>query len=193
MKKVREIKQENKLLLDIITHGQQVAVLAMEIAETVGLDPGDRKALWISSLYHDIGKLYLEPSILYKKRKLTEAEFKHVKEHVVHGYNFMRERGALSNYATFVLLHHEYLNGDGYLKFSESNIPYITRIITICDIYDALRSDRPYRPAFSLDSTLFIMENQEKDKFDKTLYKVFLEVIDRNYYQYARNAKGECL
>lgn len=190
MKKVHKIKQENNLVLDIITHGQQVAVLAMEIAETVGLDPGEKKALWISSLYHDIGKLNLEPWILFKKERLTEEEFRHVKDHVFYGCYFMRERNTLSDYATFVLLHHEYMNGEGYLKLSESSIPYITRILTICDVYGALRSDRPYRPAYTLDSALQIME-QEKEKFDQSLYKVFLDVIDKNYYQHSKNTKGE--
>ncbi len=140
-----------------------------------------------SAPLHDIGKIAIPDSILLKPGKLTEEEFEVMKTHTTRGYDilkqahaFMGEQGDFLNCAMDVALnHHERWNGSGYPnKKKGEEIPLSARIMSVADVYDALRTARPYKPTFSREeSEKFIIAGKGK-QFDPDVIDAFLAVSD---------------
>ena len=142
-------------------HSSRVADLARQIGGSVGVT-GDRlRWLGRAALLHDIGKLGVSNAILDKPAALDEREWQSMRQHAVHTREILGRIGALSDLAGIAAAHHERLDGAGYpLGLAESAIARETRIITVCDFYDALTADRPYRGALPHGEALRIMERE---------------------------------
>ena len=146
------------------------------------IDNNFLRDLYDSSILHDIGKVGVPDSILKKEGPLTTEEFKIIKNHIFIGYNALKtaskdlgENSFLKMAMDIILYHHERWDGSGYpegLKGEE--IPLAARIISICDVYDALVSKRPYKEAFSHEKALKIMKESASD-FDPDLFKIFID------------------
>jgi HD-GYP domain-containing protein (c-di-GMP phosphodiesterase class II) len=109
-------------------------------------------------LLHDVGKLGVSNAILDKPGPLDETEWPAMRAHAVHTQEILNRIGPLREMAAIAAAHHERLDGCGYpLGLGEEAIRRETRIITVCDFYDALTSDRPYRAAMDRDEALAIM------------------------------------
>lgn len=140
-----------------------------------------------SAPLHDVGKIAIPDSILLKPGKLTEEEFEVMKTHTTRGYDilkqahaFMGEQGDFLNCAMDVALnHHERWDGSGYPnKKKGEEIPLSARIMSVADVYDALRTARPYKPTFSREETeKFIIAGKGK-QFDPDVIDAFLAVSD---------------
>jgi response regulator RpfG family c-di-GMP phosphodiesterase len=140
------------------------------------------KDLYDSSILHDIGKVGIPDNILRKAGPLDTDEFEIIKNHIFIGYNALKtaskdlgENSFLKMAMDIVLYHHEHWDGTGYpegLKGEE--IPLAARIITICDVYDALVSKRPYKDAYPHEEALKIMKENALN-FDPDLFKIFLD------------------
>jgi HD-GYP domain-containing protein (c-di-GMP phosphodiesterase class II) len=138
--------------------------------------------LAIATQLHDIGKILIPASILQKPSKLSAEEFAQVQTHTVLGAELIdqiisKSEGLLAerlNLAREIARsHHENWDGTGYPSgLKGEDIPLSGRIVTICDVYDALRSQRPYKAAYTHQETMKIMED-EKYKFDPILYDIF--------------------
>ena len=132
-------------------HSVDVATMAMVVAKKYGLSETDVFDIGVAGLLHDIGKSRISKELLNKPGKLTEEEFRHMKQHSVYGYNIIKDKNELKEPIKLaVLQHHEKTNGTGYpFGVDSSKICNFAKILTVLDIYDALVTDRPYKEAYS--------------------------------------------
>jgi putative nucleotidyltransferase with HDIG domain len=165
--------------LDIneLIHEYRVAMLSVKIAKSTGLGDEIIMDLYTAAIFHDIGKCMIDKQILNKPGPLTVREKEIVKKHVEYGAKIGILMNLSQDSIKYILGHHENYDGSGYPTGAKAeNIPIGARIIKICDVYDALRMDRAYRPAFPLIKALGIMEN-EKHVFDPAFYEIFKVVV----------------
>ena len=127
-------------------------------------------------MLHDIGKIKTSRELLYKAARLTESEYKEIKQHVEKGVHFIQPvRGRLERIIPIILAHHDKFDGSGYHPTQGEEIPLEARIISVADVYDSMISDRPYRKAMSpLDAKENITKGSGTD-FDPAVVKAFLK------------------
>ncbi|MEO5578506.1 MAG: HD domain-containing phosphohydrolase [Sphingomicrobium sp.] len=139
-------------------HSSRVADLAAAIGNVIGVPAARQRWLYRAALLHDVGKLGVSNSILDKPGPLDEREWESMRFHAVHTQAILGRVGVLADIAPVAAAHHERLDGAGYpLGLKGAQIRRETRIITVCDYYDALSSDRPYRAAMDPDEALAII------------------------------------
>ncbi len=150
-------------------HTRRVALRAVQVGEELGLAPGRLRALAIGGLLHDIGKLSVPERILKKPAGLDDEEFAAIKLHPGRGVKLLRELGGFSaSIHELVHSHHERLDGKGYPRgLSESELSLDTRILTVCDVYDALVSPRVYRDAWTHDAAMALLHDETGTAFDQ--------------------------
>ncbi len=161
-------------------------ILASELAKNVKykdyIDDDYIETVQISSLLHDIGKLGISESILNKKAKLNDREFQQVKKHPILGADKIDK---LKNEfpgnpwyemsACIVRHHHERYDGKGYpYGLSQDEIPLSARIVAVADVYDALRSKRPYKPPFPHWRSVDMIINLSGSHFDPDVINAFI-------------------
>jgi len=140
-------------------HADRVTHYALALAEDIGIGQGDLDILRNGALLHDLGKISIPDAILNKPGPLTPAEYDIVKQHPELGVEILKPLLSLKNLLPLVRWHHERLDGRGYPdKLVGDQIPFLVRILSVADVYDAIRSTRPYRPAIPHDECLVIME-----------------------------------
>jgi HD-GYP domain-containing protein (c-di-GMP phosphodiesterase class II) len=149
-------------------HTRRVAMLAVEIGEQLGLSPTRLRSLAIGGLLHDIGKLSVPDSILQKPGPLDDDEFDVVKLHPERGRELLNELGGFDETVRrLVLDHHERLDGSGYPRgLTDADLDLATRILSVCDVYDALVSPRVYRAAWPREKALALLRNEAHTAFD---------------------------
>jgi len=136
-------------------HSERVAVISRWLAKGLGLDEKAVRDAYLAGLLHDVGKIGVSEAILTKPGKLTDQEFDEIRKHPQIGAKILQEIKPLREVNRAVLTHHERLNGSGYPHhLQDDQIPMIGRIVGLADSFDAMISDRIYRPAFSLDEAL---------------------------------------
>ena len=159
-------------------HSQRVTLLAVQLAKEMGLSKEDVSYLRQGALLHDIGKMAVPDSILHKNGPLTEQEKAIMRQHPVNAYNMLYPIRHLRPALDIPFCHHERWDGSGYpsgLKGEE--IPLAARIFTVIDVWDALRSHRPYRKAWSVKKTITYIQKQAGKAFDPNIVNRFVEVI----------------
>lgn len=169
--------------LETAGHTDRVAALALQVGTKLGLDGNDLRLLRWGSYLHDIGKLAVPDSILLKPAKLTPEEFEVIHAHCLKGYRLTKNLPFLPEGAREVVLyHHERWNGRGYPSgLHGENIPLLARIFSVCDVFDALVSKRPYKPAWSLTEAIAEIANQAGEQFDPKVVAAFLKVIRQTH------------
>lgn len=151
-------------------HAQRVSEVSVAIAEELGLSQEDIYHIKIGGILHDVGKLGVPDAILKKQAGLSDDEFDEMKKHPVKGHEIMRQ-GELGRllYAELpaLLEHHERLDGSGYPQgLIGDQISQIGRIVAVADVFDALTSDRPYRPGAPADEALRYLQQGASKGFD---------------------------
>jgi len=139
------------------------------------------ESIRIASPMHDVGKIAVSDAILRKPGKLTAAERREMERHCEVGYDILKGSGSklLDLGATIALTHHERVDGTGYPhRLSGGDIPVEGRIAGVADVFDALTTDRVYRPAFNPDDALAIMRQGRGTQFDATILDTFTSSID---------------
>jgi HD-GYP domain-containing protein (c-di-GMP phosphodiesterase class II) len=157
---------------------ERVAALTCKVAEAVGFRGRDLSWMRIASYVYDVGRSTVPHSILNKPGALTADEWELMKQHPVAGEEIVTDLGFPEEIRPVIRHHHERWDGGGYpdgLKGEE--IPLLARILALGDVYDALTSDRPYRPAFAPDDALTIMHAEAGRKLDPDLFRVFRTVV----------------
>ncbi|MBM3997060.1 MAG: response regulator [Planctomycetes bacterium] len=159
-------------------HSLRVCKYAMLLADYIGLDENSKKRLRLAAKLHDIGKVGLAEGILNKPAKLSNDEFDLIKEHPVIGERILRpiihNRAVLSA----IRSHHERFGGGGYPdNLQGEEIPFLARMITVADCYDALTSSRAYRAAMSREDALQIMHDGMSTQFDPHLVPPFIRMV----------------
>jgi len=141
-------------------HSSRVGSVAMRLAEAMNVPMPRRRGLFRAALLHDVGKLGVSNAVLDKPGPLDEREWEEMRGHAAHTLEILNRIGPLHEMAAIAAAHHERLDGRGYpFGLSDDSIRRETRIITVCDFYDALTSDRPYRSALPRDEALTIMSD----------------------------------
>ncbi len=137
------------------THQRRVTQLVLAIARDLGLPEAQVAGIRVASILHDIGKIYIPSEILAKPTKLTEVEFDIIKNHSLAGYEILQGIEFPWPVADIVHQHHERLDGSGYPKgLGGDQILLEAKILSVADVVEAISSDRPYRPAHSIETAL---------------------------------------
>jgi putative nucleotidyltransferase with HDIG domain len=161
-------------------HTRGVALRAVQVGEELGLAPARLRELAVGGLLHDVGKLAVPTEILQKPGALTDDEFDAVKRHPDLGADLVRELGFSAQVVQLVRDHHERLDGTGYPRgLGAPDLDIETRILAVCDVFDALLSDRVYREAWRLDDALGLIAREEGTKFDPACVNALQRVIGR--------------
>lgn len=158
-------------------HSKRVTQYAIVLAERFNVSPAGMKDLQYGAMLHDIGKIGVRGQILNKRGRLTPEEYKIIKRHPIIGERIIDRVDFLQGAKPVVRSHHERFSGTGYPDgLRDEEIPFLARIVAVVDFYDALTSERTYRPAFSADQTrLFIREGIGRD-FDPVVATEFLKL-----------------
>jgi HD-GYP domain-containing protein (c-di-GMP phosphodiesterase class II) len=158
-------------------HSQQVAELTLSIANEVGVKGEELVHIRRGALLHDLGKIGIRDSILLKPGKLTEEEWEVMKNHPVIAYEILYPIEYLRPALHIPYYHHERWNGSGYPKgLKGEEIPLAARIFAVVDVWDALNSDRPYRPAWPKEKVRNYIKSQSGTHFDPKIVDVFLKM-----------------
>jgi len=187
---------------DTGNHIIRVGCYCRAIAEELQMEHDFIEKIFLTSPLHDIGKIGIPDSILLKRGKLTPDEFQVIETHCRIGQEILQQdpkglkpflelhrnhllahkmdNPILKMAADIALYHHERWDGSGYpCRIRGTDIPLAARIVALADVYDALRSCRPYKPGFSEQKTLSILREEKGSHFDPMVYAAFEKVIDQ--------------
>ena len=154
---------------DSYTHGHAVRVarISLLVGKEAGLRPAEREALLLAALLHDIGKIGVPDSVLKKPSRLDGSEADLMRDHPVIGAQMLRHIRALRDSLPGIRHHHEHWDGSGYPdRLIGDAIPLAARIILVADAFDAMTSDRIYRPGLTIDTALGRMAQFRSSQFD---------------------------
>lgn len=160
-------------------HSDRVARVAVRLAQELGCDGETVKTIYFSGLLHDIGKIGIDEVVLRKPGKLTDEEFEHIKQHVIIGHRILADLRHMSHMLPVVLHHHESWDGRGYPHgLAGADIPYLARIVAVADSYDAMASDRPYRPGMEDGKLDGIIRSGAGKQWDPDVVDAFFRARD---------------
>ena len=158
-------------------HSSQVRTYASALARALGLNESEVYQIEDGALLHDIGKICIPEAILNKSTPLSDREFEIVAAHPIYGANMFEKAPHLGNLAPIIRYHHEHFNGTGYPDgLRGEKIPPGARVVALGDVFDALISHRPYRPAASVEHARHIIELKAGLQFDPEMTRTFLSL-----------------
>jgi hypothetical protein len=162
-------------------HTRRVALRSVQVGEELGLPPGRLRTLATGGLLHDIGKLSVPDEVLKKPGALDQEEYELIQRHPENGRRLLRELGGFQDQVLrLVHDHHERLDGSGYPQgLSATELDLDTRILAVCDVYDALISTRVYRAAWSAEKALGFLYEQAGTAFDARCVEALSRVLGR--------------
>ncbi len=176
-------------LLDIKTYDQyttvhscNVAMLAIGLAEQLGLPAPDARSIGTAALLHDIGKVRVPAEVLVKPGRLTRAETAQMRAHPVEGARILSQRGRGSGLAVAVAYeHHIWENGRGGYPHTRwpRRCHFASRLVHVCDLYDALSTKRPYREAWAQDRALEMLREVSGVEVDASMVEAFAQLLAR--------------
>lgn len=170
----------------IYEHSVDVALLSRMLGDLNNMNHDDLFALTQSALIHDIGKLSVNPDILYKTETLTNHEFNLIKKHTKQGYTLVRDLFSDPRIPVVALMHHERMDGSGYpMGSASSNINQFTRIVAICDVYAGMIASRGYRESICPFSIIALFEKEGLHKYDTDFTILFLRSMLDTYIGYS--------
>ena len=159
-------------------HTINVAMMAAALAEQVGLPANRVHEIAVGAVLHDLGKRDIASEILNKPGKLTEAEFDIIRGHPAAGASALLQMDDVPEVAVMIAYeHHMFLDGTGYPDGRGRRPHLCSQIVQLADIYDAMRTHRPYRPAMSLDRTTEIMREGAGSRYDADLLDLFFDRV----------------
>lgn len=167
---------------DTKSHSERVSKYAVLLGKKVGLSDEDLEKLKIGALYHDIGKTNIPSSILQKETKLTTNEYFEIQKHTSIGANMLKKSSISEDIIPIIKYHHEKYDGTGYpYKLSGETIPYLARITSIADCFDAMTSKRIYKDPITIENAINEFKKCKGTQFDPELTNAFLEILENNY------------
>ena len=162
-------------------HCERLASLGIALAQALGLSWQDQLAIHRGGYLHDIGKIGVPDAILFKRGLLTDEEWQTMRLHTIRGEDICRPMKTLAPVLPIIRSHHERWDGSGYPDgLSGEDIPLLARILQVADIYDALTTTRPYKPAFTHEHAIEIMlEEVRRGWRDPELVPLFAQITQR--------------
>jgi putative two-component system response regulator len=158
-------------------HVGRMAVIAAVLAQKYGLEPGRVELLRTAAPMHDVGKIGIGEELLRKPGKLTTDERAEMERHTLIGHQLLAEsESELLNLAAMIALtHHEHFDGNGYPHgLAAEEIPLEGRLVAVADVFDALLSDRSYRPAMSVSEAVELIRDERGTHFDPRITDLLL-------------------
>lgn len=185
---------KNLNLLDLISeddrnHSYRVAEYARAIAKSMRISEQELDDFYVSCTLHDVGKSQMPQDLLNKADTLTRQEFEILKQHTIKGATLIKSNSdRWSKMAqTVALTHHERFDGRGYpYGLKGHNIPQMGRICAVADVYDALRSIRAYKKAWSHEEAILYIRDESGKHFDPQIVKHFFSAIEWNRHEDAQ-------
>jgi putative nucleotidyltransferase with HDIG domain len=163
-------------------HSERVTAMTVKLARAMGMSEDELIHVRRGALLHDVGKIGIPDSILQKPGQLDEEERKVMEEHPDLAFKVLSGSVFLQKALDIPYCHHEKWDGTGYPRqLAGIAIPLAARIFAIIDVYDALRSDRPYRDAWSKEKTLKFIKEQSGSHFDPQVVEMFLELVEEDW------------
>jgi len=173
-------------------HSKRVTAFTIAIARAMGLPREQIAVIARGAFLHDIGKMAIPDAILRKPDKLNSDEVTIMREHAYRGYQMLKKIPFLKEASEIVYSHQEKFDGSGYPRgLKAGEIPLGARIFSIADTLDAITSDRPYRPAQSLQAARAEIERWSGRQFDPEVVKVFLEMPDKIWEDLRKDIDGQ--
>lgn len=160
------------------THTQRVANTAVHLGTRLGLQESDLVALYRGGLIHDIGKIGVPDTILRKPGPLNAGEERQMRAHPVIGESIVRPLPSVADTLAIIRHHHERFDGGGYPDgLCGRKIPLLARIVSVCDAYDALASDRPYRARRNPEEAIETLMRGAGQQWDRELVSLLLSEL----------------
>jgi two-component system, cell cycle response regulator len=184
--RIPALHQSSKVLLQALkerdpvldTHVHDVADLARSVARRLGLTDSDVQQLGLAAELHDIGKVAIPDAILNKAAPLSEEEWQFMRQHTVVGQRILMAAPALEAVGTIVRSSHERWDGRGYPDgLAAHQIPLGSRIVFVCDAFDAMVTDRPYKPGMTQQEAVEELDRNAGAQFDPIVVKAFIAEI----------------
>ncbi len=169
---------------ETMEHADRMASLAIRLGAEVGLEEADMDALELMATLHDVGKIGISNFILSKPERLDDTEWMEIRKHPEIGYRIALTIPELQSIAGYILCHHERWDGKGYPQgLAGEEIPYISRLISVIDAYDAMTEDRSYRGAISKEEAAQEIIAHAGKQFDPEIARIFVEkVLELDFY-----------
>jgi HD-GYP domain-containing protein (c-di-GMP phosphodiesterase class II) len=160
-------------------HSRDVVDLSRAAAAALGLGASQRRAVEFVAMLHDVGKIFVPKEILHKPGGLNSYEWEVMRQHTIQGERILREvGGALARVARFVRASHEHYDGHGYPDgLRGESIPIESRVVTACDAFSAMTTDRPYRAAMRVDEALEELRDRAGTQFDPDVVNALERVL----------------
>ena len=190
---VRLLRQKEELFTDVIRalvnaveardpytcgHSERVAGFARCLGAKIGFSASECERIYLTGLLHDVGKIAIPDGVLQKPSRLNEQERAIIETHTDSGWRILQELDALQDVLPGVLYHHEHWDGNGYPdQLVGENIPIDGRLLAVCDAFDAMTSDRPYRRGMSIEKAVEILNDGAGSYWDPRLVLAFTENI----------------
>lgn len=168
---------------DVYTHGHsdRVSRYAVLLGKELGLDKKDLDLLAFAGILHDIGKIGISDTLLNKPERLSDDEFEIMKQHPVVGRDILSRVTSLAEIMPIVYHHHERFDGKGYpLGAKGGEIPYLARLVSVIDGFEAMTSDRAYQKARPVEEVRAIMLQGAGTQWDPDLVAAWFRVVDTN-------------
>lgn len=158
-------------------HVQRIQFLVESLCTGLGLPARDAEAFGLAAITHDVGKIHVPDHILRKSGRLTQAEWDIMKTHTLAGEAILTGSRCFQTAGEIARSHHERWDGSGYPdRLAGSRIPFAARVVAVADVFDALASQRPYKPAWPLDLALAEIERLSGSALDPQIVGAFLKL-----------------
>lgn len=159
-------------------HVERVVIYSKMLANKLGLDDEDKKKLIYGAYMHDIGKINIPKEVLNKRMPLTNEEWEMLKGHPLNGVEIIKPVESLRDISPLILHHHERYDGKGYpSNLKGDNIPFLSRVLTVVDSFDAMTSNRPYNKRKTYDEAIEELKRCSGTQFDPVITQAFIEMI----------------
>lgn len=167
-------------------HSSRVAEMAMVLGRELGCSEEEINLLSFAGRLHDIGKIGIRDNILLKPGRLTDEEFEIIKEHPAIGASIVSQLGLWDRETQIIRHHHERFDGSGYPDGLKGvAIPFLSRIMSVADAYDAMASDRAYRKKLDLEKVSSIIREGSGAQFDPRVVDAFFRLVDTGRWEFA--------
>ena len=163
----------------VFAHSVNTTVLSVKTALKMNLNRKLVKELALGTLLHDIGKMNIRSAVLEKNDELTEQEYQEVQKHVEYGYKWLKNEFDIPSLSKYIVrFHHEKNDGTGYPEGrGEDKLHQVVKIVSVCDVFDALTSDRPFRVRWPNNKALDFIVSHGGVTFDREVVKAFKDVV----------------
>lgn len=175
-------------------HNHRVTLYAIRLAEALGSEKVNMRALIMGAFLHDVGKIGIRDAILLKPGPLSQEEFAVIQTHVKRGIDIVHPSHWLIPARDVIASHHEHFDGSGYPKgLAGEDIPLVARIFAIVDVFDALTSQRPYKESIPCREALAILGDASSGHFDPELLQTFLPIAQALYHEVSEASEVELI